>query len=285
MTESRTDWQARIRMAQQILEERLEEEVPIEELAAAVHSSPYHFHRIFSGITGETVRGYARRLRLERAAHRLVTDGKNDILAVALDAGYDSHEAFSRAFKRHFGTTPSAFRAAGKDHLFKRGESAMPEPLEVRIERLETKRIAFVRHVGPYDQVGEAWGKLMKWGWSKMLFGKAETFGLCFDDPEVTPSDRLRYEACMVVGERAKPKGDVQIKSLPATTYAFTVYRGPLTSINECYGKLFAHVACEPIEGRRRQLGDPPCLERYLRDPRKVKPEEMITEILVPVVE
>ena len=276
------DWRSRIETVKRRIEERLEEDVPLEALASEANASMFHFHRLFRGFTGETVRSYVRRLRLERAAHRL-TRGDADILQIALDSGYDSHEAFTRAFKRHFGAAPSAFRAESRAV---RGATApAPEdiPMDIRIESQPQKRIAYVRRVGPYNEVGNAWATLMKWGWTKMMMGKPETFGLSFDDPDVTPADRLRYEACMVVNDKSKPKGDVHIRELPPMTLAVTLHEGRLDAIGECYSRLFARVASAAIDGRQWKLGDPPALERYLRDPRKVKPEEMRTEIGIPV--
>ena len=280
--ERQQDWFHRIQMARQLIESRLAEDIPLDELAAAVHSSPFHFHRMFRGMTGETVRDYSRRLRLERAAQHLIHSDA-DILTIALDVGYDSHEAFTRAFKRHFGVAPSVFRSEKRDVTQHAGDDSMTTVLDVHIERHEAKRIAYVRHVGPYSTVSEAWKAIMKWGWSKMLFGKAETFGLCFDDPDVTPAERLRYEACMVVGDRVRPKNPVAIRTIPATTYAVTIHHGGFDTISATYARLCAHVCREPIEGLRWQLSDPPSMERYLRDPRKVAPEEMRTEILMPV--
>ena len=79
-------WQDRIARARQLLESRLDEELSLDELAQATAYSVFHFHRLFRAATGETVRQYTRRLRLERAAHRL-TVGKEDILPIAIDAG------------------------------------------------------------------------------------------------------------------------------------------------------------------------------------------------------
>lgn len=277
------DWRERIERARRLIESRLEEEVPLENLAAAACASVYHFHRVFRGLTGETVREYARRLRLERAAHRL-THGRDDILTIALHCGYDSHEAFTRAFKRHFAVSPSEYRSEGRAARTTPEDPAMTPPIDVRIEEFPRRRIAFVRHDGPYEGVGEAWGALMKWGWLKMLFGKAATFGLCYDDPDVTPAERLRYEACMVVSEKTRVKHPVELREMPAMTCAVTLHAGPLNEIGTAYARLFAHVASEPIGGRRWLLGDPPSLERYLCDPRKVRPQDMRTEICMPVI-
>lgn len=184
-----------------------------------------------------------------RAPSGRLTHGEGETLAVALDAGYSSHEAFTRAFRAHFDRTPSAFRAERR--AVHRQRIAPMTEIELRIEERAPARIAYVRHVGPYDQVGEAWGKLMKWGWKKMIFGKPETFGLCHDDPEVTPPERVRYDACMVVDAKTKPKGAVQMTDLPGGSYAVALHEGPYTGLAETYARLFARIASGPVEGRQ----------------------------------
>ncbi|MEO1129122.1 MAG: AraC family transcriptional regulator [Planctomycetota bacterium] len=270
----------RIEAARRLLEQRLDEQVPLEELAAAAHYSMFHFHRLFRSVVGETVREHQRRLRLERAAHRLV-HGDADILSIAIDAGYDSHEAFTRAFRRRFDVAPSAFRDERREVRARKLE--VMQMGAIRIERRQPQRVAYVRHVGPYSGVGDAWATLMKWGWMKMLGGMPETFGLCFDDPDVTPEEKTRYEACMVVNDKAKAKGAVLVKEIPGGVYAVTVHEGPFEAIGQTYAALCGAVASGPVEGRSWTLGDPPSLEKYLTDPRKTDPANLRTEVWMPV--
>ncbi len=276
------DWRERIDAVRRCIEDRLEEDVPLEVLADVACASVFHFHRVFRGMTGETVRGYGRRLRLERAAHRL-THGDDDILTIALDAGYDSHEAFTRAFRARFGAPPSTFRQERRAVLHARVPDPEEMTMEIHIAERAPTWIASVRHVGPYDQVGEAWKTLMKWGWSKMMFGRAETFGLCFDDPDVTPAERIRYEACMAVKAGTKPKGEVAVRELPGGTYAVAEHVGPYDTLGRTYAGLCAAVAAGPVDGMRWSLGDPPSVEVYLNDPRKTPPEDLRTEVWMPV--
>lgn len=81
-------------------------------LAAVAGFSIPHFHRIFLEQVGESPNAYVRRLRMERAGRKLRM-GAVDIGEVALAAGYESHTAFSKAFKQYFGMAPSAFRQLG----------------------------------------------------------------------------------------------------------------------------------------------------------------------------
>jgi len=80
-----------------------------EELASRMHLSRFHFDRLVSATAGEPPATLRRRILLERAAHRMITTD-DDLLRIAFDAGYSSHEAFTRAFRRAYGQAPSRWR-------------------------------------------------------------------------------------------------------------------------------------------------------------------------------
>src|SRR5262249_28966351 len=88
---------------------QLDEALDSRALGRAAMLSPLHFHRVFRGIVGETPLELHRRLRMERAAYQLATSDLT-VTRVAFDAGYETHEAFTRAFRQCHGATPSAFR-------------------------------------------------------------------------------------------------------------------------------------------------------------------------------
>jgi AraC family transcriptional regulator len=94
------------------IREHIHEPLDRETLAAVAGFSIPHFHRVFTAHVGESAASYVRRLRMERAARKLRM-GAVDITEVALAAGYDSHAAFSKAFKQQFGLRPSEFRQLG----------------------------------------------------------------------------------------------------------------------------------------------------------------------------
>ncbi len=192
----------------------LDESLALEELAGLACFSPFHFHRIFKGMVGESVKEHVRRLRLERAAGQLKL-GPQSVLSIALDAGYESHEAFTRSFRSVFGVSPSQFRASRRRPL----ETAAPSGLhyrdggnvshfktlqpggkkmEVKIVHRGPARGAFMRHVGPYSDVGKTWNRFLPaLGKEGLLGGDTQFIGICHDDPEVTPPERIRYDACV----------------------------------------------------------------------------------------
>src|SRR5262249_47959911 len=91
------------------IQEHLDEDLPLEGLARIACFSPHHFHRLCGAMVGESVKEHVRRLRLERAAYRLQY-GNQPVTGIAFDAGYETHESFTRAFRAMFGTSPSCFR-------------------------------------------------------------------------------------------------------------------------------------------------------------------------------
>jgi len=181
------------------IQQHLDEEIPLEQFAKVAHFSPYHFHRIFTGMVGESFKEHIRRFRLQRAAMRLKHTDRS-VLEIALEAGYETHEAFTRVFGAMYGCSPSAFRAEKgllqKDNTFavhySSGEGLKDielktggQTMDVEIKCLEPIRVAFVRHVGPYNKAGKAWEKLCtKLGAPSLLGGDTQFIGVCYDDPE-----------------------------------------------------------------------------------------------------
>ena len=149
------------------IQRHLDEELPLNELARVAAFSPYHFHRIFRGMLGESVKEHIRRLRLERAAMRLKYSDVS-VTNIAFEAGYETHESFTRAFKAVNGMAPSTYRSrtgnfpprvtASRVHYREASSISSFEPIEpggnnmeVTIKKLSPMRVAFVRHTGPYN--------------------------------------------------------------------------------------------------------------------------------------
>jgi AraC family transcriptional regulator len=109
---SMQDYSEHVQTAQRYVREHIQERLDRKVLAEVAGFSVPHFHRIFTAHTGESLAAYVRRVRLERAGRKLRM-GAVDITEVALAAGYDSHAAFSKAFRAQYGLSPSEFRSLG----------------------------------------------------------------------------------------------------------------------------------------------------------------------------
>ena len=278
------------------IQQNLDTELSPTDLAAIAHFSPFHFHRIFQGLVGESVSQHIRRLRLERAAQRLKLT-RQSILDIALEAGYEAHESFTRAFRATFGCAPREFRTA--EHLETRiaaavalaaeGDPVQFTPryaehshLEVEIRLLEPRHIAFLRHQGPYANVGETWEALMDWVGRECLFGPQMLyFGLSWDDPEVTAPENCRYDACVTVDESVEPVAEIGVTTLEGGRYAAVLHEGPYNRLSETYLALLG--GWFPAQGY--EVGEPPSVENYLNDPDSTNPEDLLTEIMMPIRE
>ncbi len=110
----------RIQATIDYIEDHLSDEFGIKDLAQVADMSQWHFQRVFRATVGETVKNYIRSRRLSRSATTLLASSMN-ILDIALEAGFDSNEAFTRAFRAQFATTPREFRqqkqASGFPHM------------------------------------------------------------------------------------------------------------------------------------------------------------------------
>lgn len=273
----------------------LGEELALEALARVAAFSPYHFHRVFTSLMGETVQGFVRRVRLEKAALRLVHNPAATVTEVAIDFGFSSSATFARAFKEHFGCSATewredeskqrkAFRNSGQTQgkQGKAGSATDFYPLEsedgegpseersldmnIEIKELPARRVAYIRELGPYAHSAErAWTALCRWAGARGLLGPhAMMIGVSHDDPGVTGPEKLRYDACVTVGDQVRAEREVNTSELVAGKYAVVHFDGRLEQLHETYRAF--HAQWLPESGY--QPGDSPSYEVYLAEKR-----------------
>ena len=230
------------------IQAHLDDDLRLAELSKLAGVSPSHFHRSFTAEMGETPGRYVARLRLERAAFRLhVLD--DSVLQIALGHGYRNHETFTRAFRREFGRSPSAYRGGRQRHAHarhRRTEAPAKGRFEVsatRVARLRAMHVAFIRHVGPYEQVSDAlFDELHAWAIRRRVPGPSVWIGIGHDAPGITPPEKLRFDAALVVPGPVKAEGRIAHQVLPEGEFAITTHVGPYSSLPDAYASIFTRV-------------------------------------------
>jgi AraC family transcriptional regulator len=289
------DYQERILRVLIHIQGHLDEPLDLEELSQVACFSSFHFHRIFAAMTGETIVDHVRRLRLERAAMEL-RSGARQVIQVALDAGYEAHEAFTRAFKAAYGVSPSKFRRATGPIAIRPAPSGVhfrPRvPLttfntnhiskifmKVITKKIKPMRVAYLRHVGPYEDTKQTWFDLMARLLADKQILKSSLFiGMGHDNPSTTPAAELRYDACITVVKKYVPKKPVKLQTIDGGDHA-VVKNCPVAKIKDAfqfmYGKWLARSS--------RELRPAPGFIVLVGDPDKVAPVKRLVDIYMPL--
>jgi len=256
MTLGNQIYQKRINAVIDYINENLNKSFSLKELASIAHFSPYHFHRIFVAVIGESVNYYTNRIRLEKAA-RLLKFSASSISDIAYDCGFSSPSTFSRSFKNYFDSSPNLFRKSGNiknskicKELFPLTEYLVPMSLQekqlnfpVKVKQFPERLVAYIRVIDSYKEgvVIQAFERLIAWAKEKKLFEGAQFFGMSLDDPMVTPQGKYRYEACMTIPPNFKIENNMEIEAmvLPKCKYATTKISGNINIVATATSYLF----------------------------------------------
>ena len=149
------------------------------------------------------------------------------------------------------------------------------------VEEFGPQRVAYLRHVGPYHEVGATWTELIAFATERgLLAPDTLRIGVCHDDPAVTPAAELRYDACLSVADDFVAAESVQVQQLAGGPFASTTLVGSYAGLGTVYGELAAWAS-----GQGKTLRRAPCLEIYRNSCPEVTEDELITDVFVPVAE
>ena len=270
-------YSARIQRVVDYLAEHLDETLELEVLARVAHFSPYHFHRVYRGLLGETVSDTVRRLRLQRSAIDLL-DRDLAIERVARRAGYASQAAFTRAFRAAYGEPPARYR--GAQRIAELGEASNPNLYRVESVVMPELRVAAIWQRGDYQLTSKAFERLMAVAATTgLLSPSTRTIGIYHDDPVSVPQDELRSTACITVPDEWTPSGELTEAHIEGGRYARIVHTGPYPELRNAYDWLYQTWLPESSE----ELRNLPCLEEYLNDPRQVAAKDLATAVMMPL--
>jgi len=275
------NYERQLRKVTEFISKNLDEKLTLTQLSNIACFSKYHFHRLFTVYTGLSLHQYIRWLRLKRAAHQLIVDKDKSIIEIAINAGFESHESFTRAFKQSCGVSPSEFRSQLSWHAWEKPPYCLPEQGEMKmnvvIKEMKARRLAAVEHRGDPEKMADSFYKLINWAEAQAIDLKAkvnETLGLAYDDPKTTSAEDFRFDFGITVPEKMKLSGDIIEKRLPTGRYVVTIHKGTHDNIGNTLSGLYTDWL--PASGE--ELGDLPCIFKYLNFPDEVAETELLTE-------
>ena len=316
---TRADYIYRINKVMDFIESNLTNEISLNELASVASFSPFHFHRIFKAMVGETIREYILRLRIEKSANQLTANHKKSITEIALDCGFSSSAHFARVFKDTYGVSASEWRNGEackyskqnsntdqmssniikakseiKTHLDSETNKLMWRikmsnesklTADVKVKDIEDIHVVYVRNTGPYagDQAlfESLFMKLIKWMQPRDLLipGKTKAYTIYHDDPKITDEDKLRISVCFSVPEYTQAEGEIGKMVIKGGKYAVANF-----TINaDQYEEAWTSVYSEWLPQSGYQPDDRPCFENNVNNPQEHPEGKHIVDIYVPV--
>lgn len=246
----------------------------VKSLSDYANLSPFHFHRIYRSMTGESLAETVRRLRLARAARRL-TVSQDSITTIALDVGYQSPQAFSRAFREFAGIAPTAFQAR-QQALMQPGHSSAPD---VGLVELSSADVVGLWHHGPVESIGQTYRRLFD-GLHPLDRGPAHAaqMGVFRGDPY---RDEDFYYFAGVLASAVNYPSTVALEgvSLGGGLYAAYRLKGPFALINPTFKALFG--GWLPNSGYG--LDHRPALEFYRPPLSSQARNHDVTDLMIPI--
>lgn len=317
---SKSDYSNRINRVIDYLKDHYYMELSLDSLAKMASFSPYHFHRIFKSIVGESLYKYIQRIRIEKAAHSLKYDKNKSVTEIALDCGFNNSASFARTFKEHFNMSATAWRKGGynnfsknrkeqrkdceQDSSYWKDVSVSPmyidyttnnpnwrisminkRDVEVEVKELNEINVAYIRHIGPFVGETEVWiglfQKLITWAGARNLIKCPETqFYTVFRD-DLKITDFSKFIADVCISVGPNIKSDGEIGISVIPSGKYAVSQLEIDGSE--YEEAWDMVYSEWLPKSGFQPDERCCFERYLNDPQKHPLNKHFIEICIPV--
>ncbi len=311
---------ARINRVIDFVSDNIDQELSLGKLAAVANFSPFHFHRIFRALVGETPNSYVQRIRAEKAASQLINNPGKSITEIALDCGFSGSAPFARVFRDTFKMSASRWRAAGKPpestngtlkskngQLFSKihrefsvspgyfdpdthnqfWEITMKEGMQAKVEvrHMPEMSLVYVRHIGPYQGDSKLFeglfGKLMTWAGPRGLLRFPETKSICVYYDDPGITDEQKLRIDVCITVTEDVDVEGEIGKMTVAGGRYAVARFEVKG--EEFQQAWDAVYGGWLPESGYQPGDGPCYEIYHNDPQQHPEGKCIVDICVPV--
>lgn len=302
MNQSQKEYIRRINNVFDYIEAHLDDDLNLNVLANVATFSPYHFHRIFTALTGETLNDCIKRIRIEKAGRLLLYSQEMPVAEIAAVCGFNSVSVFCRVFKAHFKMSAQEFREKWPNQFSKNGQldgkNDQQFPLlhdyvcniksikkgdimnHFEIKEMPELKLVYCRHQGAFDQIGNAYGTLMQWAGPRGLLSSPnmKTVTVYHDDPNVTDPQKVRQSACITVDSDVKTEGEIGNMTVPGGKYAVGRFEIDETGFEKAWNS-----ACIWLSESGYQPDDRHPYELYHNNHEEHPERKFILDICMPV--
>ena len=293
------DYIERVNKAIRFIDQNLDKNLNLQTISRIAMYSPFHFHRIFSAIVNESLSEYINRKRIEKSTLYLKPDNEKPISEIAHDFGYSSNAAYSKAFKRFYGISPSkfkerniAFSKIGKIKSKNRQEVLQFENYicnidnhknwinmnaKIEVKEMPSLKLAYVSHVGAFHLIGNAFGKLMRWAIPKNL-SNSKTITVYHDDPNITEVSKVRQAAGIILTDAIETSGEIGTMCLENGRYVAGRFELSYTEFEKAWQGIFVWIYENGFETISKD-----CYQIHHNKPNQHPDKKSIVEICIPV--
>lgn len=223
------------------IEENLDKKLLLEDICKIAYFSPFHFHRLFAVVTGETFNHFINRKRLEKAASFLIHQKEKTVTEISEIVGFSNLSSFSKSFKKFYGISPAKFKEESPEKYSKicKTESKNGQTkvtfkqyicninnalnwikmnAKTEIKKVPTLDLAYISHKGKMEAIGSIYNKLVKWATPKGLINEQTRMVTIYhDSPKITDPNNLRMSACIVLNDPIDIDDEVNVRVLGST--------------------------------------------------------------------
>ncbi len=296
--EIRADYRNRLNRVFEFIDENLDSNLSLKEVAKVAFFSPYHFHRIFKQLTGETLNEFITRRRIERSVsdilHRNVS-----ISEIAHAYGFSDNSAYTKAFKKYYGISPSEFKRQNPNKFTKIRElkskigqnypsldayvriidnlkTWIDMNSNIEIRQIPEQNYVYITCIGPNELPG-AFQKLLAWAIPNgLLANGAKLMTVYQDSLKITEEAKARFRACLQVGHQ--PECEFESATIPSGTYIVGKFEIPLEEFEKAWTGLYVWM---DNNGYARRAGD--SFEVYHNNFNDHPDKKAIVDLYIPI--
>lgn len=233
----------------------------------------------------DSLGAFVLRLKLDYSV-RLLEFSDEPINEIAYKIEFKAPSSFNKSFKKRFGVSPVEFRRTKETlipfEIINQKNQIMELSIKPKIKEIKPKKVVYVRSIGAYggEEMGKAWAKLFEFIKQKKIFSFGmESVGISYDNPEITESEKCRYDACVSI----KKKSSTGRRNWGSGNSGWEIrnlrYQGPYSNLGHVYNYIYRNW----LPASNYKLRDAPSFDKYLNNPEKTKPEKLKTHIYLPI--